>query len=1723
MLHKAKVMLLGSRCLLRLTTCAAIQTDVELTPADLLTHGSRNAAPGQAAWIVNAGSNGVRKAGLRLRNPRFVVLIALTTAIAAFEAARPAYAQTNLIQDPGFEQQTSKSGGPLVPPWVAQGPATVGLDFSGVAHSGAKDGYIYSGTSSAWTAITQTVTSGVTANTNYTLTGWLQNSNTAGFAGGFFGVRTTGGTLIAQTAIPLTAPYIQLTVNFNSGSNTSLVVFGGYTPGSASLSWMHLDDVSLVAVAPAVSFSPASLAFGNQALGTSSSTQTVSLTNSGTATLNISSVSITGANPGDFSDTTTCGSTLSQSSSCNIVVTFRPAATGPRSASISVADNAAGSPQNIPLTGTGAAPAVSFSPASLAFGNQVLGTSSSTQTVSLTNSGTATLNLSGVTITGANPGDFSDTTTCGSTLSPSSSCNIVVTFRPAATGPRSASISVADNASGTPQTIPLTGTGVAPAASFSPTSLAFGNQAVGTPSSTQTVSLTNSGTATLNLSGITITGANSGDFSDTTTCGSTLSPSSSCNMVVTFRPAATGPRSASISVADDASGTPQNIPLTGTGVAPALSFSPASVAFGNQVLGTSSSTQTVSLTNSGTATLNLSGITITGANSGDFSDTTTCGSTLSPSSTCNIVVTFSPAATGPRSASISVADDAAGSPQTIPLTGTGVAPALSFSPASVAFGNQAVGTSSSTQSVQLTNTGTTTLNISSVDITGANSGDFTTTCGSTLAPSSSCNIVVSFTPTATGSRSASISVTHDAAGSPQSIPLTGTGVAPAASFSPASLAFGSQTLGTSSSTQTVSLTNSGTATLNLSGITVTGANSGDFSDTTTCGSTLSQSSSCDIVVTFSPAAMGPRSASISVADDASGSPQTIPLTGTGVAPAASFSPASLAFGNQVLGTSSSTQTVSLTNSGTATLNLSGITISGANPGDFSDTTTCGPTLSPSSTCNIVVTFSPAATGPRSASICVADDASGSPQTIPLTGTGVAPALSFSPASVAFSDQTVGTSSSTQTVSLTNSGTAALNISGITVTGANAGDFSDTTTCGPTLSQSSSCNIVVTFTPTAAESRSASVSIADDAAGSPQTVALTGTGVAPAPSELMQDPGFEQQTSQSGGPLVPPWVAQGPATVGLDASGVAHSGAKDGYIYSGTSSAWTAITQTVTSGVTANTNYTLTGWLQNSNTAGFAGGFFGVRTTGGTLIAQTAIPLTAPYIQLSVTFNSGSNTSLVVFAGYTPGSASSSWMHLDDVSLTLSSGPPPPPPPPPPAPTISSVSPTSGTIAGGTTVTISGTSFQSGAKVALGAILATSVTVISSTQIQAVTPGQSAGTVGVTVTNSDGGTATLANAFTYLAGLIVSSISPSIGQSGSTVGVWGSNFVSGAKVQFASNSSSSVTWVSSSQLNAVVPTGSGTVNVKATNPDGSSATLTNGFTYGTPQGLLTGCTVNSNNGLNCTVPTGWSLAYAQGFETGSLGAGQTFAGSTNFTTAKAHTGTHSASRTYASDGQAAGLVGPVNSRTLYASWWEWDDSAGRFNDEVFLARPYLNDSNGNLLQEVILDFFNGRSCPGDSYGTGFNATQGHLVVESQTTNRQVGVTKTTWGPCSPATYYNSGWNQWEVYFKANDPGASNGEFDVYFNGSLFWQLSNQNFNGTIDMTNQRLEIGGVITKLTWYHDTAHTTCGSYLGDGVDNGPHITDFTKTCVCTNECPPSGYVPVFTRYFDDIILLKR
>jgi hypothetical protein len=451
----------------------------------------------------------------------------------------------------------------------------------------------------------------------------------------------------------------------------------------------------------------------------------------------------------------------------------------------------------------------------------------------------------------------------------------------------------------------------APVLAGNPTQMNFPTTTVGT-SVVQRGILVNIGDAPLVINSMFVTGTNPSDFALFESCtGSVLFPGWSCRYAVAFTPLAIGARTARILIFSNAVGSPHFLPLTGTGATsgggpivpipgvPAASVSPSSIAFGDQVVNTTSSPRGFSVTNTGTGPLTISSVTVAGANFADFTAFLNCpGGTIQPGQTCFGNVTFRPGTTGPKTATLQIAHNAAGSPSTITLSGNGVPTgtippgAVTLNPSSVSFGSVVIGSNSSTQTVEIRNTGTGPVTLGSIFPAGANPGDFSvvhTCAGVTLSPGGVCFVSVTFSPQQSGPRTAQLVVNSTAPGSPHTASLSGTGLTGGGtvptgglSVNPSSIAFGNQAVFTTSGPRSFSVANTSSGPITITGINRTGANPGDFTAFLNCPSiTLQPGQSCFGTATFRPTNTGARSATLEIAHTGSSSPATIALTGTG--------------------------------------------------------------------------------------------------------------------------------------------------------------------------------------------------------------------------------------------------------------------------------------------------------------------------------------------------------------------------------------------------------------------------------------------------------------------------------------------------------------------------------------------------------------------------------------------------------------------------------------------------------------------------------------------------------------------------------------------------------------------------------------------------------------------------------------------------------------------------
>jgi hypothetical protein len=566
--------------------------------------------------------------------------------------------------------------------------------------------------------------------------------------------------------------------------------------------------------------------------------------------------------------------------------------------------------------------------------------------------------------------------------------------------------------------------GTAPSVTFNLAKVPFGAPPVGSTVS-MGVAAINTGDAALTINGVAITGANAADFSlmGASVCmAGAIAPGEKCSFEVGFVPSVVGPEEAFLTFTDNGPAGSQSLPMVGAGAGPFGVVSPGAVNFGDQPVNTRSNTfQEVTLTNTGNQPLSFTQ-SLSGPNASQFPPATaadTCASAansaLAAGASCVVPFYFAPTTTGTLTAQVVFVDNSSGKPgtqqvATITGEGTGAAPILTIAPAALDFGAQPVGVTSATQNVTFTNSGSEALNISGFAITGNNSTSFgyaakgASACmlpSATLAAGASCTLAVDFVPSAAGAASATLSITDNALGSPQSVGLSGTGGTSGITIAPASVSFAQGSVGAQSPPVAVTITNTGSSPISPLTIAVVGNDPNDFMDPNTCPPALGAGSSCIVTVIFDPTQAGSRAAAIQISDNAPGSPQTIPLTGSAVQATASIARASgtMTFGSQLAGTASSpAQNVTITNSANAPAVLT-VTNAALNPPtDFTLANNCKSGLAASASCTIAVTFAPAApvanaqcglaAGTQSSVLSIFDNDPKSPQTVMLSGTAV---------------------------------------------------------------------------------------------------------------------------------------------------------------------------------------------------------------------------------------------------------------------------------------------------------------------------------------------------------------------------------------------------------------------------------------------------------------------------------------------------------------------------------------------------------------------------------------------------------------------------------------------------------------------------------------------------------------------------------------------------------------
>jgi len=724
--------------------------------------------------------------------------------------------------------------------------------------------------------------------------------------------------------------------------------------------------------------SPATVNFGKVTVG-KKTTQTVAVVNTGSMPVSITQASI--SNP-QFSLTgVTLPMSMPTGQTGNFTVAVAPSATGTLTGTLTVQGSDGATPAVVNLSATAVAPTpqISVSSNSFQFGTIGVGATGS-QNLLISNTGSADLTISLISAVGA--GFSVSGITTPKKISAGQSVPATLNFQPTVGGPASGNLAITSNDPATPtMSVSLTGAGsTAPFGQLeaNPTSVSFGTVGAG-GSATIPITISDTGTAPVQITNITVSGA--GFTANGITIPFIVTAGNSTTLNAVFTPTSGSNGSGSITIKSNATNSTLSIALTATVQQPGLSVTPGSFAYGS-VLDGQTKSQTFTLKNTGAAPLMISQLSVSGA--GYSLSGLATPSTVAAGASATFSAIFAPTTVGSLPGSITISSNAPGSPATVALSGTGSSGTviLSANPTSLVFGSVNAGATSS-KSVTFTNSGTANVTISQVTVNAKDVTASGVTTPVTLPPGQSQVMNVSFNPTADETVSGNITATTSQ-GTSSVVGVSGTGLQAGISLTPSSANLGSVTVGTADS-QTIQIRNTGNGVLTITQANVTG--SGFSTSGLPLPLSINPGLTSSFNVQFQPSSAGPVSGNITLVSNAGTSPSVISLTGTGVAPTEVLllSTTSVNFGNVSTG-SSSTQPVSVTNTGNADVQISQISVAGSG---YSLIGANAPvTVTPSQKLTFSVIFSPTVAGSVSGSVTVTSNATGSPATITLSGSGV---------------------------------------------------------------------------------------------------------------------------------------------------------------------------------------------------------------------------------------------------------------------------------------------------------------------------------------------------------------------------------------------------------------------------------------------------------------------------------------------------------------------------------------------------------------------------------------------------------------------------------------------------------------------------------------------------------------------------------------------------------------
>ncbi len=652
---------------------------------------------------------------------------------------------------------------------------------------------------------------------------------------------------------------------------------------------------------PRAAFTPLVLDLGEQRVPTTGDPSEVVVTNVGERPMSMTLVVVTGTAAEEFAVVSEecSGVIVEPEGSYPVTVGFTPQEMGVRKAVLELHGELVDSPASLSLVGTGIAPLAGVEPRQLDFGSRGVGTTSDSVTVTVTNTGTAPLEIERLAIEGAAATDFrrrSDK--CGKqTLPPAESCTVRVAFSPRAAGERVAQLAVHSDALEETSPLRMSGMGewTGPALALSVEEVDFGARKVGEPVAVREVKLVNR--QDQQVSGLRVGIADRGrgfSVSSESCSGGSLAPGAECTVKVDFRPGEEGSFRTALEITHPSVKGSLQVSLAGSGVAPRLFWVETTADFGATRAEAGRETRTVELQNKGTASAEITEVSISGGDDSGFAKgrDECAGATVQPGASCRVEVVFGPQREGSHRAELTVRPPPHEGSATVALAGVGQAPRLTVDRELLEFGRVARTTYREVDLI-LRNPGSAPLTFRELQVDGEYQGEFTVsggTCSMTagLGPGEQCELKIRFAPQEEGRRSARLLLDHDGLSGAKEVPLGGAGTPPPIprlEVTPQSLDFGQQPVGQRSSISSISCSNPGTGRVDFRGFQIEGPGAGDFYIVpATCDAVpyLLAGANCSLGIRFVPSAPGVKRAQLVIRHTADGRDRRVDLVGEGL-------------------------------------------------------------------------------------------------------------------------------------------------------------------------------------------------------------------------------------------------------------------------------------------------------------------------------------------------------------------------------------------------------------------------------------------------------------------------------------------------------------------------------------------------------------------------------------------------------------------------------------------------------------------------------------------------------------------------------------------------------------------------------------------------------------------------------------------------------------------------